>query len=619
MGFSEIVRAIQLFFPYQQFSASFQESITPWSVGIIIAYFFFSILFFVFRRVLPLTKRLQSHTANFSEDTLRNDPVLKSFWDQYEQSIMMAEDTRKTATNAEEVFSEVELLSRVMSLRYWTAVPSILLALGIFGTFLGLTVGISNFDTSTTEKIQSSIALLLQGMATAFLTSLWGMFFSILFNVFEKMMFRYVGSALRSFCQILNYHYKLSAEELLAIQELTIEKRFEKYFSTWQEEKNFSIAVMLRDIRFNSEEQTKALKSFSTDMADGIKISTETISALGDKLSDSFSRGIEQALIPSVNTLNDSVKTLQNAKEESSGAFLQETVIRLQEAIEQMLTEIRTNVFSSSKAEMESLSKMVSEAGEAILQIPIFMDDAISGIDVAVNEIRTAMTDTTRELQETVTASSQNMQEEAEGAAATMAAQVEKMHNVLANLMEGRKEENQRSVELVRQLNTSISGLETAVSSVNSVVGGAASLMGEIRQIVHGLTAAETTLSGACGTLSKHSKHLQETSIEYIDIHKKVTSSLENVLKESNQSLELHSREFQVIKDGLKDIFGQIQTGLNEYKNHTKNSINDYLYALSQNVSKAIEALAGAIEELEESLSDLNDIAVKSRSTRANG
>jgi biopolymer transport protein ExbB/TolQ len=55
--------------------------------------------------------------------------------------------------------------------------PSAVISLGIFGTFLGIFLGLINFDTS---DINSSIPSLLEGLKTAFITSLFGMFFSIL-------------------------------------------------------------------------------------------------------------------------------------------------------------------------------------------------------------------------------------------------------------------------------------------------------------------------------------------------------------------------------------------------------------------------------------------------------
>lgn len=47
-------------------------------------------------------------------------------------------------------------------------------ALGILGTFIGIIIGLLNFNT---ESIDTSIPVLLGGLKTAFITSIVGMFF----------------------------------------------------------------------------------------------------------------------------------------------------------------------------------------------------------------------------------------------------------------------------------------------------------------------------------------------------------------------------------------------------------------------------------------------------------
>ncbi|MEK8027157.1 MotA/TolQ/ExbB proton channel family protein [Pseudaquabacterium rugosum] len=58
--------------------------------------------------------------------------------------------------------------------------PSLMTSLGLFGTFLGIFVGLLQFDPA---QIDGSITLLLGGLKTAFVTSIIGMFFAIAFKV----------------------------------------------------------------------------------------------------------------------------------------------------------------------------------------------------------------------------------------------------------------------------------------------------------------------------------------------------------------------------------------------------------------------------------------------------
>src|SRR5690606_34257188 len=57
--------------------------------------------------------------------------------------------------------------------------PTLLTSLGILGTFAGIIIGLLSFDP---DNIDGSIALLLNGLKTAFITSLAGMALSIAFK-----------------------------------------------------------------------------------------------------------------------------------------------------------------------------------------------------------------------------------------------------------------------------------------------------------------------------------------------------------------------------------------------------------------------------------------------------
>lgn len=60
-------------------------------------------------------------------------------------------------------------------------IPSLLTSLGIFGTFVGISIGLVNFNPANIDK---SISELLEGMKTAFYSSLVGIFLSICFKIF---------------------------------------------------------------------------------------------------------------------------------------------------------------------------------------------------------------------------------------------------------------------------------------------------------------------------------------------------------------------------------------------------------------------------------------------------
>ena len=63
--------------------------------------------------------------------------------------------------------------------KWISQLPSVVSTLGVLGTFLGITKGLMSFDTT---DLDASIPLLLDGLKTAFFTSLVGMFGSLVLN-----------------------------------------------------------------------------------------------------------------------------------------------------------------------------------------------------------------------------------------------------------------------------------------------------------------------------------------------------------------------------------------------------------------------------------------------------
>lgn len=74
-------------------------------------------------------------------------------------------------------------------------VPGMMTGLGLLGTFIGLILGLKDFNTDY-EVIQESISNLLGAIKTAFITSIYGVFFSLFFNT----VFKNEYSKLRKVC-----------------------------------------------------------------------------------------------------------------------------------------------------------------------------------------------------------------------------------------------------------------------------------------------------------------------------------------------------------------------------------------------------------------------------------
>lgn len=75
-------------------------------------------------------------------------------------------------------------------IRFTQYATTLMTSLGILGTFIGIVIGLLGFDT---HNIDGSIPILLEGLKTAFITSICGLVGAILFNCIDSMILQSLG------------------------------------------------------------------------------------------------------------------------------------------------------------------------------------------------------------------------------------------------------------------------------------------------------------------------------------------------------------------------------------------------------------------------------------------
>ncbi len=171
----------------------FFSKLIPFSNWFSFLWVLLSILGFLIS-LISLRKKLAQISTSIDElesdglhHEIKDKSYLSEFWTSYRKSLIEMEDSSfVTKNDAEETFNFDTVLANKMNLRLYLAIPSLLVGWGILGTFFGLALGISDFRIDTPDQIQDSIAVLLSGMSTAFISSIWGMGLSIAFNFYEK-------------------------------------------------------------------------------------------------------------------------------------------------------------------------------------------------------------------------------------------------------------------------------------------------------------------------------------------------------------------------------------------------------------------------------------------------
>lgn len=110
----------------------------------------------------------------------------------------------------EEYINE-DFLDRVGMNFYNSGIPGTLTGMGILGTFLGLSMGLGAFSGDDIFTISDNVGALLSGMKVAFHTSVYGIFFSLVFSMIYRSLMSDAYETLEEFLNVFRQTTQLSA------------------------------------------------------------------------------------------------------------------------------------------------------------------------------------------------------------------------------------------------------------------------------------------------------------------------------------------------------------------------------------------------------------------------
>lgn len=117
-------------------------------------------------------------------DKVFEDEALQDAFNKYRLRVKGTKTKRGAASSCDlEEYINEDLVDRVGMNFFNSGISGTLTGLGILGTFLGLSMGLGAFSGDDIFTISDNVGSLLSGMKVAFHTSVYGIFFSLMFNI----------------------------------------------------------------------------------------------------------------------------------------------------------------------------------------------------------------------------------------------------------------------------------------------------------------------------------------------------------------------------------------------------------------------------------------------------
>ncbi|MCR5024778.1 MAG: MotA/TolQ/ExbB proton channel family protein [Lachnospiraceae bacterium] len=278
----------------------------------------------------------------------------------------------------------LDLIDSIIHRESLNQVAGAMTGLGILGTFLGLTLGLQNFNTGTTAEITNSIEPLMEGIKVAFHTSIYGMVFSLVFNYVYKRRLDEAETAVRDF---LSTYKKFvmpdtAAEGVNKLIELT--------------EKQTKAILQLENIanirsRDQMEELGRIVDRFMEEM-------DRSLSGTFTKLSDTIDRTL---LIQGEN--EKKVKEILTDNTETAGELkdIASSVKDLQVSLKSYTLEIQ-DLSKAVVLEIESLKKQSEKTARISEALPSEVDETFRIINDNLRQVETHFRDRIEEINATL-------------------------------------------------------------------------------------------------------------------------------------------------------------------------------------------------------------------------
>jgi len=224
--------------------------------------------------------------------------------------------------------------------------PTIISTLGVLGTFLGITKGLMSFDTATLDQ---SIPVLLDGLKTAFFTSLLGMSGSLVLNriVSAKFDKEPKSSEIEKAARMIIDAMNANQRELPRFLE-EANKNFVTFLS--QDE---TVKIIRQDVE-QLKDDVEELKGINQELSSAlgnIAQSLNNVSSSNNAIAEELPRLRAVAV-----TATASISAIDNNVEDISGTI---------SSLDSITNEIKENV-ESDMEEVKTTLNSISEYGEEI-------------------------------------------------------------------------------------------------------------------------------------------------------------------------------------------------------------------------------------------------------------
>jgi hypothetical protein len=208
-------------------------------------------------RGLTILQQVPSRTSFFEQfeavgDQFARQPLFANAWSEFAKIVILdsARQLVRITRRPHEFFDERSLLAPRINLRLYMALPSYLVSLGLFFTFIGLVAAISiaakGLGAGDVNATQAALVQLLDVASLKFISSVAGISLSIILSFTQKSMLNRASQRIHQFCDAIEARTQLVTTEQLLHQWMIAQEQTTRSFAHLAEDIASEVTLQMK-------------------------------------------------------------------------------------------------------------------------------------------------------------------------------------------------------------------------------------------------------------------------------------------------------------------------------------------------------------------------------------
>ncbi|MEC5210904.1 putative membrane protein [Psychrobacter sp. PL15] len=602
----------------------------------------------------------------------------KTFHDIYETEDGEANIVHSRATVPSDVFfTESIIVDIPLKVDFYKHLPGLITGIGIIATFAGLLMGLWAFDPAgDPDKVQDSLALLLTGVAEAFMASALAITTAMLITWREKSWLRQCYAQLQRLNTAIDNAFTAddSGEEYLA-----------KLLKSSQA--NEANARQLKDSLVNDlktmmtnliEENKRNQAAFASQLSESYaQVGASTATQIGESIKSTLQEPLDKIASSVQQVSGDQGSAVQELMTDVLTAFMSKlettfggqmtgmsemmtqsvTAMReMQSGFSQLITDMQTNSEVSTKtletqmaAMMEDIHQKQNEmstqmnemvenlsAGSAkigdqglyaVEQLNSKVSELVSGLGTSMSDLLSNVAEQRIEQDRQISDNQQKLHEQSSVLIDNLGSEIKELIVHSQNAVQSHKENIQKLSQVTTDSITGMnSGAEkmriaseqftTAGSSLITVTGKTSELIAQVNTTSTNMTSASSNLIELIRDYknSQNSVNLAIETLESLIQQSKSEASMSSQMLNDMKNMTTALNQVKMeMQEYLAEVSDVLVKSFDSFGTSVESSLNHSLVSFDNTLDQAVKRLATGVEGLGNVVEDLEDLTQKNR------